>query len=140
MTQVLDENLFPTVKARRRARTRASEAVMTEKMNFKNGTVLVSYRNGFTALRFTPKGGNGATVEQFIDQLEERLLYDEHIEIDGFVINVYKTYNVPKNAFEPSVEKPNPGYTELKLKALAEEKYVEYDLDDFTPFKHSTSE
>lgn len=63
-------------------------------INFANGRVKVVYHNDMAPLRirYNDKNGKAKTVEQYIADIEKLLLPDEHIEIDGPVINVYKKY------------------------------------------------
>lgn len=68
--------------------------VTSDKMVLANGTILVSYHNGMASLRLKPMGKGKATVEEFLEELRGRLMYDERIEIEGAVINVYKSYGL----------------------------------------------
>lgn len=51
----------------------------------------VRYHNDMVPLRLKPESN---TLAGFLKELQVRLLYDERLEVDGTVINVYKTYGL----------------------------------------------
>lgn len=70
------------------------DEISTEVREFKNGRVAFKFHNGMTPLRLKQPNGRETTVEEFINVLSARLMYDERIEVGDTSVDVYKTYGV----------------------------------------------
>lgn len=68
-------------------------------INFANGRIAVNYHNGMSPLRirYTDKFGKAKTVEQYIADIENYLMDDEHIEVGETSVDVFKTYGLKES-------------------------------------------